>query len=131
MITHRPLPPRGGSAAFRLRKEPGSNRSMNPPPKTLDLLARRIMRAAEEDLRHWLGIAQLDHELLGELYIRVRETLERCPMTDRADVEELALTIYLTASAWQSKSEAPVELLLSLHQVIERTLSLKVSRIAP
>jgi hypothetical protein len=97
---------------------------MSRSPNGLDLLARRLMRAAEEDLRSWLGVAQLDHELLGALYLRLREVLERSAKPDDDDtVQELALAIYLTASAWQSKSDAPVDLLVSLRREISKTLS--------
>ena len=97
---------------------------MARPPKGLDLLTRRLMRAAEEDVRSWLGVPQLDHELLGALYVRLREVLERSAIpSDDDTVQELALAIYLTASAWQSKSDAPVDLLVSLRREIATTLS--------
>jgi hypothetical protein len=95
---------------------------MRPSPNGLDLLARHVILAAEEDLRRSLRDVQLDPELLGTLYLRVREVLERSELEDIATAEELAMAIYFTASAWQPNSEAPVEILLSLHQVISRTL---------
>lgn len=92
--------------------------------KGLDLLARRMILGAEENLRTWLGVAQLDREMLGALYLRLREVLERSPTTfDDDTVQELALAIYLTASAWQSRSDAPVDLLVSLRKEISKTLS--------
>jgi hypothetical protein len=94
-----------------------------------DLLVRRLMRAAEEDLRSWLVVRQLDHELLGVLYLRLLEVLERSELPNDETVEELALAIYLTASAWQTKSDAPVDLLVSLRSGISRTLSLPRSAV--
>lgn len=97
---------------------------MTRSPKGIDLLARRLMRAAEEDLRSWLAVSQLDHELLGALYLRLLEVLEHSDAPDDDTVEELTLAIYLTASAWQSKSDAPVDLLVALRREISKTLSL-------
>lgn len=97
---------------------------MKEASHALDLLARRLMHATEEDLRRWLQVTQLDYELLGTLYLRVRETLERAePVLDDDAIEELVLTIYLTASAWQSRSEAPTDVLLSLRSAIAETLN--------
>lgn len=95
---------------------------MSHSPKGIDLLARRLIRAAEEDLRSWLVVGQLDHELLGALYLRLLEVLERSDAPNDDTVEELALAIYLTASAWQSKSNASVDLLVSLRCEISKTL---------
>ncbi len=95
---------------------------MRPSANTLDLLARQVIRAGEEDLRRGLGDVQIDRELLGALYLRVREVLERSDTDDVATAEELAMAIYFTASAWQPNGDAPVELLMSLHQVVSRTL---------
>jgi hypothetical protein len=102
---------------------------MRHSPERSDLLARRLMRAAEEDLRSWLVVARLDHELLGALYLRLLEVIERSQVPDDDTVEELALAIYLTASAWQTKSDAPVDLLVSLRSGISKTLSLPRSEI--
>ena|SRR6266498_6128729 len=95
---------------------------MRPSANTLDLLARQVIRAGEEDLRRGLGDVQIDRELLGALYLRVREVLERSDTDDVATAEELAMAIYFTASAWQPNGDTPVELLMSLHQVVSRTL---------
>lgn len=97
---------------------------MTQPTQALDVSARRLIRATEEPLRRWIGVQQLDNDLLGKLYLRVIEALERGQLAGGADaVEDIALTIYLTASAWQSRQEPPLELLSSLHQVIAKTLS--------
>jgi len=61
-----------------------------------DLLARRLVRAVQEDLRHWFHVARLEPELVATLYLRVREILRR-----GGAVDELALAVYLTATAWQ------------------------------
>jgi cytochrome c5 len=86
-------------------------------------VARRVIRAAEEDLRRWIGPAQLDNDFLAALYLRVREAFERsCPGDNDAIVDDVALVIYLTASAWQPGNAPPLALLSSLHQVIGKTL---------
>ena len=96
---------------------------MTQQAKELDAVARRLIRAAEEDLRRWMGSGQLDNDFLGTLYLRVREVLERGqPADDEATVVDVALTIYLTASAWQAGAEPPLTLLSSLHQVIGKTI---------
>jgi cytochrome c6 len=67
--------------------------------------------------------AQIDNDLLGTLYLSVREVLERGqPAGDDATVDDVALTIYLTVSAWQAGPQPPLALLESLHQVISRTI---------
>jgi hypothetical protein len=94
------------------------------PVQPLDVVARRMIRAAEEGLRRWIGVRQIDNDLLGTLYLRVREVLEGGQSSDDDGlVEDIKLTIYLTASAWQSGGEPPLDFLSSLHQVIARTLS--------
>ena len=95
---------------------------MRPSPNGLDLLARHVILAAEEDLRRSLRDVRLDPELLVTLYLRVREVLERSELDDAATADELAITIFFTASAWQPNNEAPIEVLPSLHQVVSRTL---------
>jgi hypothetical protein len=94
-----------------------------------DLLVRRVIRAAEEDLRSWLVVGHLDHEFLGALYLRLLEVMERSRTLDDDTVEELALAIYITASAWQTKIDAPVDLLVSLRSGISKTLSLPRSEV--
>jgi hypothetical protein len=96
---------------------------MTQPAKPLDDVARRLIRASEEDLRRWMGTGQLESDLLSALYLRVREVLERGAADGDAMVEDIALTIYLTASAWQARAEPPLNLLTSLHRVIAVTLS--------
>ena len=102
---------------------------MSRPSNALDLLTRRIIRASEEDLRHWLGVVQLDRDLLSTLYLQVRAALDRCQSPDDAvAVEELALTMLLTASAWCTGNQGSAETILSaLHRAIIATLSLEVS----
>ena len=102
---------------------------MSGPSNALDLLTRRILRASEEDLRHWLGAVQLDRDLLSTLYLQVRAALDRCQSPDDAvAVEELALTMLLTASAWRTGNQGSAETILSaLHRAIIATLSLEVS----
>ncbi len=95
---------------------------MRPTPNGLDLLARHVILGCEDDLRRSLRGVQLDAELLGTLYLRVRGVLERSELDDTATAEELAMSIFFTATAWQPEGDAPVGLLLSLHSDISRTL---------
>src|SRR6266536_1412448 len=95
---------------------------MRPSPNGLDLLARHVILGCEDDLRRSLRGVLLDAELLGTLYLRVREVLERSELGDIATAEELAMSIYFTATAWQPDGDAPVALLLSLHSDISKTL---------
>ena len=82
-----------------------------------------MIRAAEEDLRRWIAPGQLDNDFLAMLYLRVREALERSrPDDGDAIVDDVALVIYLTASAWQPANAPPLALLSSLHRVIAKTL---------
>ena len=108
------------------------NRLMTQPAQAFDIAARRLIRACEEPVCRWIGVQQLDNDLLGALYLRVLEALERGRSSNETGaVEDIALTIYLTASAWQSREEAPIELLSSLHQIIAKTLSDTPSTNAP
>ena len=93
----------------------------------VDTVARRLIRATEEDLRRSIGSAQLDNDFLAVLYLRVREILERgYRVDDEATVDDVALTIYLTASAWRGGNAPPLALLSSLHQVIGKSIKEKV-----
>lgn len=91
---------------------------MNQAANVLDVTARRVIRASEEDLRRWMPV---DNDLLGAIYLQVREALDRAPSPDDA-ADDVALAIYLTASAWNANGSVPLALLSSLHQVIARTL---------
>jgi hypothetical protein len=95
---------------------------MRQASPALDVVARRLIRASEESLLRWMNVRQIDNDLLGALYLRVREVLDR-ETWDEQMVEDVTLTIYLTASAWQSPDETPLEFLSSLHEVIAKTLS--------
>jgi hypothetical protein len=93
------------------------------PVQPLDVVARRMIHAAEEGLRRWIGAGQIDNDLLGTLYLRVREVLEGGQLSDRDGlVDDITLIIYLTASTWQSGGEPPLDFLSSLRQAIARTL---------
>lgn len=97
-----------------------------------DLLARGLLRAVQDDLRRWLEVPQLDHELVAALYLRVIDVLGRRPGAEEKEaVDELALAIYLTASAWQSRSEPPVTLLSSLRQAIASAVITSTTKAPP
>jgi hypothetical protein len=69
-----------------------------------------------------MHVRQLETDFLGALYLRVREVLERTsPAVGEDAIEDVVLTIYLTAAAWQSRSEPPLSLLSSLHSVVAKT----------
>lgn len=94
---------------------------MRRDSKFLDQVARRLVHDVEEDLRSFLRLDRLDPQLVALLYLQVRGVIERCGDADAID--ELALAIYLTASAWQSSPEPPVDFLTAVHSVISRTLA--------
>jgi hypothetical protein len=93
---------------------------MRRDPNSLDRLTRRLIQAAEKDLREFLRVPKLEQEFVAILYLRLRQLVESCDDDGAAD--ELALSIYLTASAWLASAEPPVDLLTSLHQTIGATL---------
>lgn len=95
---------------------------MEPTPETLDRLARRILLAAEADLRRALDTPRLDRALVAALYLRIRETLLLYSNPGQEAVDDIALTIYLTATAWQSDASPTIDLLSSLHTSIDTTL---------
>lgn len=99
---------------------------MHRDARTLDEVARRLVRDSEEDLRRFLGVAQLEPALVTSLYLHVRSVIERCD--EESVVDELVLALYLSASAWQPAEELPVDLLAALHSVITRTLQTERSK---
>lgn len=93
---------------------------------TLDHVARRVVRDSEADLRRFLGVDRLEPELVALIYLHVRGVVERCHEDEAVD--ELALAIYLTAAAWHSNPEPPVDLITELHGVISRVLKTEPSK---
>ena len=89
-------------------------------PNTLDQLTRRLIQSAEKDLCEFLHVAKLEQELVAILYLRLRHLVESCDDDGAAD--ELALSMFLIASAWQGDPESAVNLLPSLHKTIRATL---------
>ena len=90
----------------------------------LDIVARRLIRASEGDLRRWIGVSQLDNDLLGTLYLRVREVLERGEDADDDELaEDVTLTMYLTAAAWKLREDPQLELLPALQQMLSTVLA--------
>ena len=79
-----------------------------------------------------MHVRQLDTDFLGALYLRVREVLERTsPAIDEDAIEDVVLTIYLTAAAWQLRADPPLSLLSSLHSVVAKTFSEQSHMTAP
>lgn len=105
------------AAALRLRLMPAAMTE-------LDIVARRLIRASEGDLRRWIGVARLDNDLLGTLYLRVRELLEQGQEADDDDLaEDVTLTMYLTAAAWKMRDDPQLELLPALRQMLSSILA--------
>ena len=94
---------------------------MSTPPDT-DLAARRLVRAVQDDLRRWQAVPQLEPELVAALYLRVREILSRWPNPDDGAIDELALAVYLTTSAWQPTPDRAASLLPILRRDIAEAM---------
>lgn len=91
-----------------------------------DLLARRLVRAVQEDLRHWLHVARLEPELVATLYLRVRDILRRgAPLDDAGALDELALAVYLTATAWQAPAPESASVIPVLRRDIAGVMNSK------
>lgn len=89
-----------------------------------DLWVRSVIRAATEDLLHFLDVARLDQDLIAALYLRLRESLEAWDGISRTDlVEQVTFTVYLTAAAWAPAGERGPLLLDSLRTTIAATLA--------
>ena len=87
-----------------------------------DLAARRVVRAVQEDLRRWQAVPRLEPELVAALYLRVRDILARWPNPDEGAIDELALTVYLTTSAWQPTPDRAASLLPILRRDIAEAM---------
>ncbi|HJW95873.1 MAG TPA: hypothetical protein VJ901_19855 [Thermoanaerobaculia bacterium] len=91
-----------------------------------DLLARRLIRAVQDDLRHWLHVARLEPELVATLYLRVRDVLRRgAPLDDAGALDELALAVYLTAGAWQPPAPESAAVIPILRRAIAGVITSK------
>lgn len=101
---------------------------MRRDPNTLDQLTRRLIQSAEKDLCEFLHVPKLEQELVAILYLRLRHLVDSCDGDGAAD--ELALSMYLIASAWQGSAAPPVDLLPSLHKRIRATLDNESTPIA-
>jgi hypothetical protein len=96
---------------------------VNTQAASLDHLSRRVIRDVEVDLRDALRVGHLENEFVSALYLATRGVLERGgDSLDIALVDELALTLYLTASAWLGRDDSAIELLASLHRTLCKTL---------
>jgi len=89
----------------------------------IDEVARRLILGVQEELRAAHCTPPLDRELISLLYLRTRDALVKGgkPADDGA-IDELALTMYLTISAWQSPTKFPVTILSSLRRHIANVL---------
>lgn len=96
---------------------------MKMHPRELDSCSRRLIEAISGDLRSWFEPAQFEPELIGALYVRLRQILERWPQgSDEELIEELALTVYLTAAAWDPANQPHLASLDSFRVNIARAL---------
>lgn len=100
------------------------------PSVTVDEFTKRLLRAAAPDLQRSLGVRRLNRELLGEIYLRLREVLGRFegPLRQEAlrqadIVDELALTIYMVASTYDPGRQPSPELLSPLARALDGALS--------
>ena len=91
-------------------------------PNDTDLVARRLVRAVQDDLRRWQAVPRLEPELVAALYLRVREILGRWPNPDDGAIDELALAVYLTTSAWQPTPDRAASLLPILRRDIAEAM---------
>jgi hypothetical protein len=87
----------------------------------LDLAARRVIFAVQADVVRWCEMRQLDPELVGALYVRVRDILRRSP-TDEELIDELALAVYLTVSAWTADTDRIASILPDLRRDIAESM---------
>lgn len=83
----------------------------------LDLAARRLIFAVQADVVRWCEMPQLDPELVGALYLRVRDILRRSP-ADEEVIDELALAVFLTVSAWTADGDRIASILPALRRDI-------------
>lgn len=89
----------------------------------IDSRARWLLHATEGDLKKHLGTSRLEVDLVGELYVRIREVLARgAPAApgqqlDRAQlVDDLALAVYLAVVANDPRHSAGPDLLVELRR---------------
>ncbi len=83
-------------------------------------MARQLVRAVQEDLRLWLNVPRLEPELIANLYLRIRDILRR----DGA-LDELALAVYLTATAWQPSVPESASVIPTLRRDLETVINAK------
>lgn len=83
-------------------------------------MARKLVRAVQEDLRLWLNVPRLEPELIANLYLRIRDILRR----DGA-LDELALAVYLTATAWQPSAPESASVIPTLRRDLETVINEK------
>ncbi len=100
----------------------------------LDRQARNVIRALQPVLERWLQAPRLDPSLVGMLYLRTREIL-RDPNADGKSpdplVDQLALSVYFTAAAWQFRPPPDPQVLPSLREVIAKGLQFEVAGCEP
>lgn len=88
-----------------------------------DELARQLILAVQEDLKTWYDVPRIESELIGALYLQLRDVMRRWTELDEAGaVDELALAVYLTATAWQSPADQPTALLPLLRRDIAEAM---------
>lgn len=102
--------------------ESGASPSVDP-----DRQSRRLLNAVQHPLEQFLEVDRLDQELVGNLYLRLRDALTQWQsrdglrsLVDDALFDELALIVYLTAGAWRSScgADGTIQVLASLQQSI-------------
>jgi hypothetical protein len=104
-------------------------RGMGESESDIDARTRRLIRAVDGDLRRHLGLGRLGVELVGDLYVRVRDVLARersvAPGTDGDEnqlVDDLALAIFMSVVADEAHEAGGPDLLVGLRRSLSRAL---------
>lgn len=97
---------------------------------SVDVKARLLLHATEGDLRKHLGSPRLDVDLVGDLYVRIRDVLARAEPAGperhhHAEqlVDDLALAVYLAVVAKDSRHAAGPGLLVELRRSLEKAIT--------
>lgn len=92
-----------------------------------DRRAREVLQAVAPLLRHRLGVPELDPDLVGDLYLRLRDALaygDARGGAEAATAPDLAWTIYLVLASHPLGSGPRPDLLVSLRRTLARSTDL-------
>lgn len=95
----------------------------------LDRVSRRLVRGVEKTLRDHLGPGEVDRELVGDLYLRIRGVLAGSGKKSDAGsssangiLDDLAIAVYMATVARKSGDWSPPDLIVSLRETIRAAL---------